>query len=57
VTLPGRREHLGEHLLCRARPQGAKRAPEDPEKVEPYRMYWIFVVAVWPLLYVLVYLV
>ncbi len=32
------------------------RRPDGAEWLEPYRMYWLFVVAVWPVLYVLVYL-
>jgi heme/copper-type cytochrome/quinol oxidase subunit 3 len=28
----------------------------EPQRLDPYRMYWFFVVAVWPVLYVLVYL-
>jgi heme/copper-type cytochrome/quinol oxidase subunit 3 len=30
--------------------------PTDASEAEPIRMYWLFVVAVWPVLYVLVYL-
>jgi cytochrome c oxidase subunit 3 len=31
--------------------------PGDVVALEPYRMYWLFVVGIWPVLYVLVYLV
>ncbi len=30
--------------------------PADRARLEPFRMYWFFVVAVWPILYVMVYL-
>jgi heme/copper-type cytochrome/quinol oxidase subunit 3 len=30
--------------------------PGEASALEPYRLFWFFVVAVWPLLYVLVYL-
>jgi heme/copper-type cytochrome/quinol oxidase subunit 3 len=28
----------------------------EPERFEPFRMYWLFVCGIWPILYVLVYL-
>ena len=42
-------------LVVTARARRGRYRPEAPGALEPCRMYWLFVVAVWPVLYVLVY--
>lgn len=43
-------------LVVLARVASGRLRPEDPDALLPYRMYWLFVVGIWPALYVLVYL-
>ncbi len=43
-------------LFVAARARRGRYLPDEPGGLELCRMYWLFVVAVWPVLYVLVYL-